>query len=62
MDDFNFHVENHENELHVQRLLSLIGAFGLIQCVRQPTDLQGRTLTIVQEVTVENPPTFTINL
>ena len=64
MGDFNFHVENHENDQHAQQLLSLIGAFGLIQHVRQPTHLRGHTLdliiyrfseTIVHKVTVENP-------
>ena len=43
MGDFNFHVENHENDQHAQQLLSLIDAFGLIQHVRQPTHLRGHT-------------------
>ena len=64
MGDFNFHVENHENDQHAQQLLCLIDAFGLIQHVRQPTHLHGHTLdliisrfseTIVHEVTVESP-------
>ena len=28
-DDFNFHVENHENDQHAQQLLDLIDAFGV---------------------------------
>ena len=64
MGDFNFHVENHENDQHAQQLLSIIDAFGLIQHVRQPTHFHGHTLdwiisrfseTLVHEVIVENP-------
>ena len=64
MGDFNFYVENHENDQHAQQLLSLIDAFGLIQHVRQPTHLHSHTRdliisrfseAIVHEVTVENP-------
>ena len=58
MGDFNFHLENLENN-NSRKLHDIMGTFNLIQSVTEPTHNQGRLLDLVLSNQSDNIPLST---